>query len=377
MCALWFCCRSDKPRPFSQVEPEAPIIQILALRLSWCYPLQNQNSGDTMTTMPRRHLPAATLGFALLCTTGLSLSAQDEPCLRRSFVVTVTDKNGNPVEGLTAANFHGKFRGKPVKIPSAATDLSQRRVVILYDRSGSMGHEYPLALTIARSLVKFSPASWQIAIVAFSDRPETYLSFGTPREVMNERLALSPGDEGALPVPKGKTAAADAFEAALKLFVPNRAGDTICVISDGESSRSATEWNALEERFLASCTRVFYFRVDSAEARFGRSFKNVNWSKILEMSEVTGGYLMNLTPALLVSPSDNAGLDRNLAIALKMIATGYRLDLELPVAPPSLSRWSLEVVDATRKRMKGIELGYPQKLVPCSMLMLDSSPRSE
>src|SRR5260370_7462006 len=57
--------------------------------------------------------------------------AQSSDCLHRTLLVGVTDRNGAPVEGLTASDFRAEFRVKPVRILSVANDDRPHRIVSL------------------------------------------------------------------------------------------------------------------------------------------------------------------------------------------------------------------------------------------------------
>jgi acyl-CoA synthetase (NDP forming) len=77
-------------------------------------------------------------GIVLLLWVVSNRPAQEPPCSQRTVLATVIDKPGNPVRGLSAANFRGEFRGHTVQIISATLDTRPRRIVLLVDASGSM-----------------------------------------------------------------------------------------------------------------------------------------------------------------------------------------------------------------------------------------------
>lgn len=83
---------------------------------------------------------ACVLLFVMLV--GLPLHAQTAQPERRTIAVSVLDKGGKAVHGLTAENFRGEFRGQAVRILSATEDSSPRRIAIVVDTSGSMGPPY-------------------------------------------------------------------------------------------------------------------------------------------------------------------------------------------------------------------------------------------
>lgn len=75
---------------------------------------------------------------ALLILFLLSISTTAQAQERRVIPVSVVGKDGKIVEGLTAANFRGKFRGKEVTIISANLPPKPLRIAILLDTSKSM-----------------------------------------------------------------------------------------------------------------------------------------------------------------------------------------------------------------------------------------------
>src|SRR5574337_48796 len=124
----------------------------------------------------RRFVAACTI----LCST--FLLAQDESsCFRRSVVVSVVTRDKSEVVvDLTALNFRGQFRGKPVRIVSAESANRLNRVVVLLDTSSSMADSpYSLALLqrVASSLISNVPANTSLALMTFSDRVNDRIGF--------------------------------------------------------------------------------------------------------------------------------------------------------------------------------------------------------
>jgi hypothetical protein len=44
----------------------------------------------------------------------------------------------------------------------------------------------------------------------------------------------------------------------------------------------------------------------------------------------------------------------------------YRLDVRLPESVNKPTKWKLAVVDASGRPMRGVEVHYPQELMPCA-----------
>src|ERR1700693_5679431 len=66
------------------------------------------------------------------------LSAQKPDCTHRMVFVSVLDREGNAVPGVTAADFRATVDNKPANIVSAVRDAQPRRIVVVLDASGSM-----------------------------------------------------------------------------------------------------------------------------------------------------------------------------------------------------------------------------------------------
>jgi len=45
----------------------------------------------------------------------------------------------------------------------------------------------------------------------------------------------------------------------------------------------------------------------------------------------------------------------------------YRLDVRLPETVEKPTKWKLEVIDTNGKPIRGVEVHYPQELMPCAM----------
>ena len=141
---------------------------------------------------PRPH--AASLAFVIvaLACTAATLPAQDDPCTTRTVPVTVVDRQGNPVTGLTTANFRGKFRGKPVEILSLTPDTRPRRIVMVVDASGSMKFtkgKWQLAKSLVTDRIRFFPPDTSLGLVIFASRVLEAIDFAQDNVRVAERTS--------------------------------------------------------------------------------------------------------------------------------------------------------------------------------------------
>jgi len=119
-------------------------------------------------TLQRVCLPlAAVLAIAMV---PLRVCAQDKTCTHGSTVfVNVENRNGGPVSGLTAANFHGSV-GKEALPITSAKPAQIRRIVIVLDQSGSMyvADADVSAASLIANIVAHSPIEYQFALLTYA-----------------------------------------------------------------------------------------------------------------------------------------------------------------------------------------------------------------
>ena len=178
------------------------------------------------------------IGVAVVCLAATPpLWGQDGACLQRVVVVNVVDEEGNPVKGLTAADFRGKFRGKPVKIVSVEPASDAPRIVVLLDVSDSMteGNRLELARTAAADLISDVPKGQRIALLLFSEEVTQKVGFGENRGFLLARVARADHEASGK---KRRTALLDAILEALAVLGTPQSGDAIYVITDAGENLS-------------------------------------------------------------------------------------------------------------------------------------------
>jgi Ca-activated chloride channel family protein len=149
--------------------------------------------------------------------------------------VSVKDREGGFVSGLTKDSFAVFENGHPQQITVFASDDVPVTVGILVDESFSMTPKRNEVLTAAQTFIEESNANDEIFVLNFNDRvtrglPEPMLFSG---DIQQLRSALQRG------IPQGKTALNDAIVEGLKqLELGKRDKKTLIVISDGGDNAS-------------------------------------------------------------------------------------------------------------------------------------------
>ena len=314
---------------------------------------------------------AKTFLIALLSLTGLiptDLPAQDSGCTQRTVAVGVVDRQWNLVQGLGAANFRGKLRGRDVQILSVAVDTNPRRIVVLLDASGSMMGSRDLwgaEKSFSEFLIRFGPPRAFIALMAFS---ATVLDSETfeqdPMTLMTNLHKLVNVCEQRRT--QGQTALFDAISTARVLLGAAKVGDVIYALTDAVDNKSRTEPKKLQEELLGSGVRVFGAMMSPDDGN--RTPLSESPSQFRSMASATGGNMLTLPSggsSLVKAVAWYGALDHTLRRFYQQMGEFYRLDVRLPETLDKPTKWKLEVIDAGGRPMRGVEIHYPQELMPC------------
>lgn len=303
-----------------------------------------------------------------------SLPAQDDPCTTRTVPVTVVDKQGNLVAGLTVANFRGNFRGKPVEILSVTPDTRPRRIVIVLDASGSMMGPEPgswgLVPAIAAQLFRVAPSYSRFALIVFSSTIQQKVGFDQEPLALTRALAILPDKALRGVKVEGKTALLDALAAALSELNPPHPGDAIFAITDGGDNRSKIERGDLEHALVAKGVRVFVcMPLPALRARTPEEASGPQ--NMISLARATGGSSYS-------SISSSAGpwsstvyaqygeqINRALAAFAQQIGRYDRVEARLAEPVDKPRDWKLEVLGENGKPKRDLAILYPHKLVPC------------
>jgi hypothetical protein len=325
--------------------------------------------------------------IALLFAISLNLTylpAQDSGCTTRIVPAGVVDREWNFVQGLSAANFRGKFRGHDVEILSASIDASPRHIVLLLDASGSMmlpNKGWKAAKFLSDDLIRNTPPRAFIAQMAFSDSVLDTASFDQDRLALLKRLAaLVKVCEQ--PRKTRKTALFDAISSGLSALGVSDFGNVIYVVTDAKDNKSQTQVKTVEQDLLRTVVRLFSVVITYGDEMGGRVPEEIEArTRFLSMVEATGGNVLTLPygPAsdqipLTYIKAKRTGdrIDLALHRLYQQMGTFYRLDLRLPVPVDKPTEWKLEVIDENGRPNRRVEVHYPHRLLPCGKASADS-----
>jgi hypothetical protein len=314
------------------------------------------------------------LGMVLIPALILPARAQENPCERRTLPVSVVTKQGDPVDGLTAADFRGKFRGKPVQILSAEPDQRHRRIVIMVDASRSMFDPtiWSMACDIGADAYRHFRGKSSTALLVYSGTILKRVGFGGHTEDLAKLFAGLDLEKQTRPHESRKTALWDALQAAIDELHPADVGDVIYIITDAGNSGSKIEPSTLRQELAASEVRLFaFFITDPLQgAHIPDSAQGLGI--LLEMVRKSGGNSVFLTSSQIGYSDqfwDRKGQGNSIPARIgrlyKEMARFYRVEirLEKPVNRPR--NWKLEVLCKNGKPRRDVVVHYPQNLLPC------------
>lgn len=186
---------------------------------------------------------------------------------------TVTDRQGQPVAGLTASDFNVSEDGSRQRITTFAAGDFPLAVAVAIDRSFSMGERVAVAKSAARAFVGALRPDDEVMVVAVGGETETAAALST-----DHRAALAAIDRldrwGTTPLYDATVAAIDAVE-------PAKGRRALVLLSDGTDRYSGTSSSELLEHARRSNVLVYAIAIGAARppifaelaaATGGRSF---------------------------------------------------------------------------------------------------------
>ncbi len=326
----------------------------------------------------RKFLLTAFIALALQAFLGLPALAGDDACLRRTVSVTAADRDWAPILGLRAEDFHGEFRGKPVKILSIVPDEHPHRIVIALDASGTMSgaREWEFARRLASHLAESDLKEASYGLLVFNDKVQEQIDFSHGAGAVAKRLQEIQADPGfRKTMVHGKTALWDALASGSKVFQNSDSGNFFYVITDGRDNASHTKPEAARQILAVSRARMFVVLIADPLLENRLKTPEEEWGPrdLSEMARATGGATFG---PLTLDGSGRAyatgdvnrksvtfeDIDRS----YKTMVSEYRMEIELPGTTDKWQDWKLEITKEKQKQFKDSQLGYTRDLAPCS-----------
>jgi hypothetical protein len=305
--------------------------------------------------------------------------AQTDTWLERTIPVNVYTKEGEAVTALAAANFKARLGGKSMEVRAVNYEAGPRRIVILIDVSGSMTDSGRLkwGLQFAEDLISSASPQDSLALLTFSKEIEGSIAFDQGRPALLAEISkLRTGDWSR----KGlrTTALEDAVGNGMALLKPTSLGDAICLITDGGENASQLRKPKVEALLDSVGVRVYAFLpVWDMDNRTVTPQEVEGPADLRELAAGTGGDFIVFVPLQvryvstpggppIMSDSDREELKRTAQVFYNQVAKFTGLTVRLPAPLAKARDWDLEVVDASGRRDKRLQVVYPHRLAACN-----------
>jgi len=310
-----------------------------------------------------RHLTLASL---VLFASAQTIPPTSPNCVRRTVVVTVSDKAG-PVTTLSKSNFLLALKSRPLNVVTATVPRQPPRAILVIDLSGSMRSlgELEVVSSLARGFIDAAPSQAPLALLTFADRVKDRLDFSTPKEILVDKLKAISGEPET--AQGGRTAVLDALIQASDMFGTPQLGDVIFLISDGGDNRSHAQASGVKRLLLERGVRVYSF------IPFDKVFPTEEGENgvttLVNLSQDTGGRPMPFERIARsgwdTSPKALA-LDGEMGKYMYVLAASrYHLEVEKDRAIEGHGTMKLRIVGADGKELRNVQALYPHELMAC------------
>lgn len=303
------------------------------------------------------------LGLKYMTLLGLLLGsvpfvlAQGTDCNKRVLVVNARDKQGRFLP-LQSSDFRARLGKKDATVLSVTRQVNAPRVVILLDKSASMGTEdNTKALRVFSSeLVRTMPGNPQFALVVFAEKVLETVEFGHSRAEVLSAIDRAGKSEG-----KGSTALRDALLSATNLFGTTQVGDSVVLFSDGGDNQSKASQRDLERSYSSKGIRAFPFIFINREFATEEEMSAPDY--LAALAAITGGSVGIVFPQMFTS-KEAPPIVRQLEDVLSRY---YVVQIQLPETARSDASLQLDPFDVSGRKGKDVRLSFPQRVAVCAL----------
>lgn len=324
----------------------------------------------------------------------LAAHAQDTSCLHRVVPVTVVDKTGAPVSGLTAVDFRAELHGKPVQIVSLSNRGYAHRILILIDARGSMagktGGPWTRALEVASRFAESKPPNTSIALYIFGERSNERVAFSQGNDAVVTKLRQIENDpEYAKAHVWGVSAMLDAMLEGMKFFGMPEAGDEMFVIATTHADNASKKSASFVERTLeANGIRLFFCALSTPAFGGPSPVEQGGVSDMLGLAANTGGGVVGPsdywdTPRSSLFPANGpdlyqycppfgrptppagSALSKALLALYDQMGSSQRLQIAIGAPVEKRTKWKLTLSREASSRFEHVQVVYPRYLESC------------
>ena len=267
--------------------------------------------------------------------------------------LTVLDSHGQPIRGLTSADFTVVEDGKPQTISLATTEEPPEFYGLAIDTSGSVRPIFNSVITTSRQIVEKLRADDQALLVRFisSDKIETIQDFTSSRRRLRDGIDT-------LYIEGGQSAVVDAVYVTAKRLAsykfPNRSARRIMLLlSDGEDRAS---YYTMEQVLgLVRSMDIQIFAISLTNDNAGNLNQNLPPRSVDLLKKVTSE-----TGGTVFFPKSTAELAASVNAVFDFVRNEYTVEYR-PATPPEVKEYrsvSVSVVPKSQPALVIARTGY-------------------
>lgn len=164
---------------------------------------------------------------AILLSLTFNARAQQSACSAADIPVSVIKANGDPVEGLTAADFSAQMKKQSLPVQSAAYEASPRRILVVLDETRELSAEGRKAeMAFATAVISSAQPQDSLALLTARGTARE-VKFGADRGALLRALSENSEEQG-----RGKQfGVLDAVAEGITWFGEPQPGDAIVIIA--------------------------------------------------------------------------------------------------------------------------------------------------
>jgi Ca-activated chloride channel family protein len=200
--------------------------------------------------------------------------------------VTVTDRHGRRVQGLTRDRFTVLEDSVPQPIESFSSEVVPASVGLVFDTSGSMKARLPEARLATRGFFHEMEPADEVFLLTFARRPQMQLDFTRDFEAIQNQLLSAPA--------AGSTSFFDAVYAALiHMRGAHNSRRALLVVSDGgdnHSRHTSGELLSLAREADVQIYTVSFLETISGKVSLAQSSEERAKSLLGSLATATGGF---------------------------------------------------------------------------------------
>jgi hypothetical protein len=323
---------------------------------------------------------------AVALTVAATWRAQSPPCEQRTVIASVLGDNGLPLRGLTAQNFTGELRGKPIKVASVTALSEPRKIVVVLDGSEGMrdadSGKWAMAQAVVGHIVENGPRDAEYT-VAIAGTEEKRLVRGHAMEpiFLNKFSDLFQG----IPMATHKARRApifDVIQGGLALLENSEPGDVVFLVTDGGEESSRVKARDIQRELVVRGVRLFavtlpmryerqvsVIRPGSGDTSYDEIAEATDF---LETARISGGGILRILPkkgnnewSFKFTDEQRIAVATSLQRLYLQMMHAYRLELA-PGAPVERSTtWKLKVTSPGEVPSKSLRVAHPTYIYPC------------